>query len=339
MSARTMVMYRRNSRCAGIHQSTYNIRHTALHLRVGTLNGIQRHGSVTASVHGRNRATAHAYAVTVAAKHHYPHPRLNRGFDGTVGGHIPHSTGHHNHLVVAANTVALRFLHRQHRPANQRLAEFIAEVRGPVRGTYQQLIRTVQCSLAVIHRCHIYSRTGKGNTATASAQAVANLASAACRSPCEGLHGRREVVRLRLKRPHHLALVKSILRRPLATLGRKLLHRAPVHHGGIVTVCREHLPRRCRSSCADKIKEALRLCFAVHHEPTVENLVAAVLAVYLREPVHLTLCELASQALQVAHLILAKRQSAATAVLPDVAHQGALSRRDGNVAFQVSKVP
>ena len=98
----------------------------------------------------------------------------------------------------------------QHTSVDQRLAELVAEVRGAVGGLDEDLLRGLVKPLArccpllpatVVFRAgirgHIDSRTRQGKATLATGQTVTNLSSRSSGGTVEGLHGGREVVRLR----------------------------------------------------------------------------------------------------------------------------------------------
>ena len=89
----------------GVHllfaQGTNQVVGTLLHLRVGTLNGIQLDAAaVSACLNAGYRASAQTDAVVVATHHNNLVALLRRTLQAVALGTVTHTTGQHDNLVI-----------------------------------------------------------------------------------------------------------------------------------------------------------------------------------------------------------------------------------------------
>ena len=131
-------------------KGTHEVVGTLLHLGVGTLNGIQFDTiAVTACIYRRYRTSAKTDTIVVTT-HYNNFVALLWLFLQTVAlGAISHTTGKHDNLVVGIAGVALLLmLEGEHRTADKRLAELVAEVAGSVGSLDKYLLRCLIQPLA-----------------------------------------------------------------------------------------------------------------------------------------------------------------------------------------------
>ncbi len=310
-----------------LDQGAYGVQDALLHLRVGALDGVELNlVAIFAGVDARDGAAAHADAVVVAAEQ--DHVLAFRG--GLLEGVAPlgeaHAAGHHDDLVVGQRAPALLVLVGQERAAYHGLPELVAEVAGAVRGLDEDLggglvepLAGADATLpgAVVGKAgvggHVDRRPGHGQRARAAAHAVANLAAAARGGAVERLDGRREVVGLGLEREDGLYLLCLELRRGVAALGGELRRHGALDERHVVLVGRDQVAGVRLGGLADELEERELLLLAVDDERAVENLVAAVLGVDLREAEHLRVrqrpAQAGAQALQVGNLGVGEGQA------------------------------
>ena len=133
-------------------EGAYHVRHSLLHLGVGTLHGIQFYARcILSCLYRRHSSAAHADTVIVAAHNHYGLSGLGGALYGILGCCIPYTSGEHYHLVVGIHLSVLVMFECQERPAYQWLAVFVAEVRCSVRSFDEDLCRGLVEPGAGIH--------------------------------------------------------------------------------------------------------------------------------------------------------------------------------------------
>ena len=197
----------------------------------------------------------------------------------------------------------------QHRTADQRLAELVAEVRGAIGSLDEYLLGSLVEPGATgrgIHLpaaklvgtgigSHIYSCAGYRQRCLAAAQTVAYLASRAGGRAVEGLYCSGEIVSLRLQGDYGLDffLLKEI--RLVGIDGGKLLYFGTLDESHIVFVSRHQGVGIDLRSLLYQLEKGGRHLLAVDNESTVENLVAAVFRIDLREAEYLRIGQLATQ--------------------------------------------
>ncbi len=110
-------------------QCAHQVVGSFLHLRVGPLHGIQFDTvGVASRIYRRHRAAAQTDAVIVTAYDHYLVAFLRLTLQAVALGAVSDTSGKHDYLVVGVLFFALLVLKREHRAADERLAELVAEV-------------------------------------------------------------------------------------------------------------------------------------------------------------------------------------------------------------------
>ena len=309
VTAGTVVVDGDDGVLVGFRHGTYHVRYTFLHFGVGPLYGIQLDGiGILSRLDRRNGAATHTDAVVVATHHH----DLLAGNGGTFQGvaHVgeTHTAGQHDYLVEGELLAVLGMLEGEQRAADEGLSEFVTEVRGTVRCLNQNLLgRLVEPGAgshgplfpfaalfgAGIGR-HVYGSTGNRQAGTATAQTVANLTTRTGSGTVEGLDRGGEVVRLGLERDDGLYVFDfkkvGLLR---IHRGKLLDHRAGIE-SHIVLVGRYQAVGVVLRCLLDELEERALFLLSVDDKHAVEDFVAAVLRVYLRETEHLAVGELAA---------------------------------------------
>ena len=332
-----MVVDRNHGILLPLGQGADHIGHALLHLGVGTLHGVELDGvGILPGLHRAYGAAAHADAVVVTTHHHYFLAGYGCALDGIFPGCVAHAAGKHYHLVIGIHAAVLVVLEGEQRAADERLAEFVAEVRGAVRGLDQDLGRGLIEPHAGIHHQlpvvlgaqtrvggHVYGCAGDGERGLAAPETVADLAAGAGGSAIEGLHGGGEVVGLCLERDHgveilHLEVVGSV-----GVDGVELVYRGTLEEGHIIFVSAHKAVGALLRGAFDQFEERQRFLLAVDDECAVEDLVAAVLRVDLREAEYLRVGEgapqLLGEAAQIGFLLGAEGQTFLCVVGVDVA--------------------
>ena len=280
-----------------------------LHLGVGTLHRVEFYGvGIFACSHRAHCAAAHADAVVVAAQQHHCVASARSLLDGVALAGITHTAGLHDDLVVAVHAACVAILEGEQRTADYRLAKLVAKVAGTVAGLDEYLLRGLVEPLALLEclPCaaslfetgvagHIDCRAGNRERALAARHTVADFAAGTGRSAVERLYGGGEVVRLGLERDHRLGLVHHELRRARTVFRMEHLQRRALDKCAIVFVCRYHPVGVGLGRLLDQLEQRRGLLLAVNYKRTVENLVAAVLAVDLAEAEHLAVGKAAAQ--------------------------------------------
>ena len=124
---------------------------------------------------------------------------------------------------------------------------------------------------------------GLGRRATAGRTLVADLATGTGRRPRERRDRRRVVVRLDLHEDVDVLLASGVCRRAVTASGQPALDPPAFHDGGVVLVGHDRARAGDLLGVPDHPEEALDLRLAVDDEVGVEDLVATVLGVGLRE--------------------------------------------------------
>lgn len=205
-----------------------------LHLRVRTLHGVQLDRSgVFAGCHRRNGSAAHADAVVVAAEQHDLVARVRFVLDAVLFAAVAYAAGLHDDFVESVFLAVLEVFECLQAAADQRLPEFIAEIRRAVRRFDQDVFGGLVQPLAgfgllfpfasaVQPRVsrHVNGRSGYRERPLAAGDPVADLAAGSGRRAVERLDGRREVVRFGLDRNDALELLDlEIVRRVVGRRG------------------------------------------------------------------------------------------------------------------------
>ena len=191
-----MVMNRRHRVVVGFHQGTHEVVSTFLHLRVGTLHGIELHGcAVTAGVYRRDGAAPETDAIVVTTDNDDVFAFLRLFLQAVAFLAVAHAAGEHDDLVVAVDLIgsldvllaafndggiACRGLifEGEHGTSDQRLTKLITEVGRTVgcfdkdlfRGLIEPFARSdllleVACGLPVVVfqtgvRSHVHRGAG-----------------------------------------------------------------------------------------------------------------------------------------------------------------------------------
>ena len=143
-------------------QGAYQIVGTLLHLRIGSLDGIQLNTiAVPACVNTRYGTTAQSDTVVVATDYHHLVTLLGLFLQTVALGTVAYAAGQHDHLVIGIlGVVGFLVLKGQHTAANQWLSELVAKVGGTVRGLYQYLLRRLVQPFAYGHDVLPIPRSG-----------------------------------------------------------------------------------------------------------------------------------------------------------------------------------
>ena len=122
-----------------------DVSHTFLHLRIGTLHGVELDGvGILACTHARDRGAAHSDAVVVAAQNDDEVAWLRVFLHAVVGRSKSDATREHNDLVVAVVVgfiVVFAMFEGEERAIDERLSELVSEVRCSVRSLDEQFFR------------------------------------------------------------------------------------------------------------------------------------------------------------------------------------------------------
>ena len=262
-------------------------------------------GRVGAGGHRAGGAAAHADAHAGAAELDQQRTGRKLDFLGLCGIDAAEAARDHDGLVVAALDgveVARHGLLIFAEVAQQvGTAEFVVE-----RGTAQRALgHDLQragdvLGLAVVAVFRPQLRHGEAGQAglrlgaAAGGAFVADLAASAGGCTGERRNGGRVVVRLDLHQ--HMAEGAIFLIALRAVGGNEALDGRAFHHRGVVGIGDDRVLRVLLLGVADHREQALRLGLAVDGEVGVEDLVAAVLAVGLREHHELDVAGVATQA-------------------------------------------
>ncbi len=199
-------------------QRTHKVIGTLLHLRIGTLHGIELNTTgITTGIHRGNRTATKTDAVVVTTHYDNLVALLRRTLQAVALGAIAHTTSQHDDLVVAillihflaVDVLLLLVLEGQHRTRDERLTELITEVAGTVRCLNQYLFWSLIEPFAHRHQVfprtsallaiawitgHIHSRSGDRPRTCTTTHTVADFATRTCSSTIEWLHGGWEVM-------------------------------------------------------------------------------------------------------------------------------------------------
>ena len=326
VTARTVVVNRNNRVFSLLRSGPDRIVGSFLHFGVRTLHGIQfdRTG-ILARGHRRNGTAAHTDAVVVTAQQHHFVARLRFVLDTVLLTAITDTASLHDHLVEAELLPVFEMLERLHTTADKRLAELVTEIRSPVRGFDQDILRSLvqpfarsgellPLAPAVQPRIgsHVNGRPGHRERALTAGDAVADLAArTGCRA-VERLDGGREIVRLGFDRNHALEILDAIVIRRIRRRGGELLHHGTLQESAVIFISRYDTTRVGLCRLFNQAEEGRRHLFAVDDEQAVENLVPAMFRIDLRKAEHLAVGQLAADPprkfVQVGHLLIAQRQ-------------------------------
>ena len=267
----------------------------ALHLGVAALDRVEVEvGGVGAGIHARRRAAAQADRHARAAELHQRRAHRHVGLERLVGTDVAQPAGDHDRLVEAAHAARDFLLIGTEvtgqigaaelvveRGAADRPLDHDVERRGDaVRLAAEALLPRLGIARDAQVRGGEAGQACLGSRATSGRALVADLAAGAGRRAGIRRDGGRMVVGLDLHQD---------VREPTAGPIDAVLARDEVrdlrafHHGGIVGVGDDRVLRRGGVGVADHAEQRVRLRLAVDHPGRIEDLVAAVLRVGLRE--------------------------------------------------------
>ncbi|CCJ76360.1 conserved hypothetical protein [Cronobacter muytjensii 530] len=300
----------------------------ALHFRVIALyRGEIEIGVGLAGRHRGRRAAAEADIHCRAAKHNQLSPWRNVTFLHVVGADVADAAREHNRLVIAAQlfaVVARHFLFISTEIAVQRrAAKFVVERRAAKRAVGHNVERGDDAiRLAEILFPRLFKardtqvRDGKTHQARFRLRAaprrafVADFAAGARRGTRPRRNGGGVVMRFHFHQDVRRLLMEGVAARLM--VGVETPHRGAFHDRRIVFIGGEHEVRRLLERVFDHLKQRFRLFFAVDNPVGVENFVAAVFGVGLREHIELDVVRVAPQAgervVQVVDFIFRQRQ-------------------------------
>jgi len=300
----------------------------ALDLGVAPLHRVEvERGGVGARSHRRGGAAAHADAHARAAELHQQRAGAEGQLVGLAGADRAQAAGDHDRLVVAAAHARHRLLEDAEVAGQVRTAELVVERRAPQRAlghdlqragdvlgladgiVLPRLVRAGQVQVGDMEA----RQAGLGLGAAAGRALVADLAAGAGGGARERRDGGRVVVRLDLHQHMRGLGARAVLRRVGVALRQPALDRAALHHRGVVAVGDDGALRRETLGVTDHAEHRQVLRLPVDGEVRVEDLVAAVLGVGLREHHQLDVAgvalELGEGLDQVVDLVVRQRQA------------------------------
>ncbi len=218
MAAGTMVMNRDYRIVVAFSHGTNHVRYTFLHLRIGTLHGIELDSIGILSGFDRRYGTAtHADAVVVTAHHDNLLTGLRSALKRILAFAKTYAAGQHDYLVVTIFLFVLLMFKGEQRTANQRLSELVAEIAGAVRSLDKNLLRSLVEPLTLIHgiltrmllfitwiRGHIDGRTSNGQRSRSTSKTVADFTTGTSCRTVKRLDCCGEVMGLSLQRNDRL---------------------------------------------------------------------------------------------------------------------------------------
>ncbi len=284
----------------------------ALHLGVAALHGVKvKAFGVRARRHRARRAAPETDAHAGAAQHDHEGARRKRLLGGLIVADVADAAREHDGLVVAVALGADVRFKRAEVPQDVRAAEFVIKRRGAdrafghdgqgrrdargraisrVRLFARHRIGVVLPRLRGVRKVQRRNREAAeprlGLGAAARGAFVADFTAGARGRAWEGADRGRVVVRLDLEdRVHGLQPFNEDRARGILLVGPrvKARHRRAFKHSRIVAVGDDRAARALLVRLANHAKEGLLLLHAVDREFSVEDLVAAVLGIGLRE--------------------------------------------------------
>ncbi len=281
-------------RVAQLPAAVDHLLRAALDLGVAALHRVEvQVRRVRAGRHRRRGAAAQPDQQARSAELHDQRAVGERMLAGVARVDVADAAGDHDRLVVAAHLAADVLLERAEVAAEVRAAELVVERRGADRtlqhdrerrGDAPGLLERRLPGLGVPRHAQMRHRVADqprlGLRADAGRALVADLAARPGRGAGERRDRGRVVVRLDL----HQRVRQRVVRAVAAIAVRvEASDPCPLHHRGVVRVGDDGALRMRRVRVADHAEQALRLRNAVDDPARVEDLVAAVLGVRLRE--------------------------------------------------------
>ncbi len=300
----------------------------ALHLGIAALDG----GEIEVR-RGRTAAHRRGGAAAQADEHRRTTEQDDVRADGAivlldvVAAHVAEAARDHDRLVVPADVRARLIeglLERAEIARDAGPAEFVVERRGAERTVEHDLEGTRDArglaeirlpGLLVVRdaqvRHRIAHQAGLGLRAAARGALIADLTTRARGRAGKRRDRGRMVVGLHLHQDVDGLGASAI--DAGARIGEPALAHRALDDRGVVAIRREHTLRRFRMRVADHREERLRLRLTVDDEVRIEDLVAAMLGVRLREHHELGVVRIATQAierqLEIVDLVIAQREA------------------------------
>ena len=300
-----------------------------LHLRVVTLHGREVEIRIRlAGGHRRGRAAAQTDVHRRAAEHDQLRADDDLAFLHVIGTDVADPARQHDRFVVAAQlfaVVAVHFLFiGTEVTVQRRTTKFVVKRRAAQRAFGHDIQRGHNALwLAEIFFPRLFkardTQVGDGETdqtrfwfcTTTGRPFVTDFTAGAGRRTRPRGDRRRVVVGFNLHQDMRGLLMEVIA--PCFAIGEEAAHLGTFHHRGVVFIGRQHVVRRLLHGVFDHFEQRLWLLFAVNNPVGIENLVAAVLRVRLREHVEFNVVrvtvELNERILQVVDLVFCQRQA------------------------------
>ena len=272
-----------------------NLLATALHLRVAALHRVEVEvGAVGAGVHAGRRAATETDRHARAAELHQSCTIGDIGLERLIGADVAQAARDHDRFVEAAHAAADHLLVGAEIAGQIGTAELVVE-RGTadrpldhdVERGHDAVGLATEAGLPGLPvagnaqvRCGEAGQAGLGSRAASGCALIADLAAGAGRRAGKRGDGGRMVVGLDLHQD-----VRERTVRPVAAVGPRHEVRdfRALHHRRIVGVGDDRVRGRGRMRMTDHAEQRVRLRFATDDPGRIENLVAAVLGVGLRE--------------------------------------------------------
>ena len=302
---------------------------TALHFRVVALHG--REVEIRIRLAGSHRRGCPAAQTDVhcrAAEHDQLRADDDLAFLHVIGANVANPARQHDRFVVAAQlfaVVAVHFLFvGTEVTVQRRTTKFVVERRAAQRAFGHDIQRGDNALwLAEVFFPRLLkarnTQVGNGETdqtrfgfrAATGRTFVTDFTAGAGRCTRPRGDRRRVVVGFHFHQDMRRLLVEVIA--PRFAVGEEAAHLGTFHHRGVVFIGRQHVVRGLLHGVFDHFEQRLRLLFAVDNPVGVENLVAAVLGVGLREHIQFDVVRVAIQLneciLKVVDFIFCERQT------------------------------
>ena len=136
-----------------LNEGTNQVVGTLLHLRVGTLNGVELDTvAVSTGIYRRYTTTTKTDAIVITTYYNHLVALLRLTFLIVTLLAVAHATSEHDHLVVSILLTVLLVLECKHRTRDQWLTELVTEVRSTIRCFDQDLLRSLIEPLTYWHQ-------------------------------------------------------------------------------------------------------------------------------------------------------------------------------------------
>ena len=282
-----------------------------LHLRVVTLHGGEIEIRIRlAGGHRRGRTAAQTDVHRRAAEHDQLRADDDLAFLHVIGTDVADPARQHDRFVIAAQlfaVVAVHFLFiGTEVTVQRRTTKFVVKRRAAQRAFGHDIQRGHDALwLAEIFFPRLFkardTQVGDGETdqtrfwfcTTTGRPFVTDFTAGAGRRTRPWGDRRRVVVGFHFHQDMRRLLMEVIA--PCFAIGEEAAHLGTFHHRGVVFIGRQHVVRGLLHGVFDHFEQRLRLLFAVDNPVGVENLVAAVLGVGLREHIQFDVVRVAIQ--------------------------------------------